>query len=97
MGATMCKHLSNFRHPALDNVDKLNGKGKGSLTKRITSGKPVTRDPNFAAQQLAKMQTDINDVKEKLETAKKDRNKFKTEAQKLKEEVEEKAARIEEL
>ena len=35
MGATMCNHLSNFRHPALNNVDKLNGKGKGSLTKAI--------------------------------------------------------------
>ena len=103
MGATMCNHLSNFRHPALDNVDKRNSKGKGNLTskgslvKRITIGKPVPRDQNVASQQWAKMQTDLNDAKEKLETAKKDRNKFKTEAQKLKEDVEEKEARIKEL
>jgi SMC interacting uncharacterized protein involved in chromosome segregation len=95
MGATMCKHLSNFCHPALDNVDKRTS--KGSLVKRITIGKPVPRDQNVASQQWAKMQTDLNDAKEKLETAKKDRNKFKTEAEKLKEEVEEKEARIKEL
>jgi peptidoglycan hydrolase CwlO-like protein len=57
----------------------------------------VPKDPHVAAQPLAKMQTNLNDAKEKLEKGRKQCNEFKTEANKLKEEVAKNEANIEEL